>query len=64
MARAGLEWSIEQLSKAAGVRSATVSNFENGGDARESTKRAIKQALLESGRVQFDGSDTVTVISQ
>ncbi|WP_236697507.1 helix-turn-helix domain-containing protein [Sphingomonas sp. Leaf357] len=54
MARAALGLSIIDLGKAAGVRAATVSNFESGGDAYASTIAKL-QTALETRGVAFVG---------
>lgn len=51
MARAGVGMSINDLGKAAGVRAATVSNFESGGDAYASTIAKLQSALEARGAV-------------
>ncbi|WP_368045306.1 helix-turn-helix domain-containing protein [Gilvimarinus algae] len=61
MARAGLGWSGKELSELAGVRTATISAFEKGGAALTTTVDKLKQALISTGRVTFDGEHTVTV---
>jgi len=54
MARAALNWSTQDLAKAAGVSSNTVSRFESGKPAIPATLKAIKQAFEAAG-VQFEG---------
>ncbi|MCE2029003.1 helix-turn-helix domain-containing protein [Sessilibacter corallicola] len=61
MARAGLDWSGKFLAEQAGVRHATVSAFEKGGAALTTTVDKMKHALLETGRVRFDGDNGVFV---
>ncbi|WP_049721080.1 helix-turn-helix domain-containing protein [Gilvimarinus polysaccharolyticus] len=61
MARAGLGWSGKDLCEAAGVRTATISAFEKGGAALTTTVDKLRQALLNTGRVTFDGEHCVTV---
>jgi transcriptional regulator with XRE-family HTH domain len=53
MARAALNWSLQQLSEAAGVHRNTISNFETGRYAGEpATLEAIRTALEAAG-VEF-----------
>jgi transcriptional regulator with XRE-family HTH domain len=53
MARAALNWSLQQLSEAAGVHRNTISNFETGRYAGEpATLEAIRAALEKAG-VEF-----------
>jgi transcriptional regulator with XRE-family HTH domain len=61
MARAALGLSIIDLGKAAGVRAATVSNFESGGDAYASTIAKLRSALEDRGVVFVgDGEASLT----
>lgn len=60
MARAALGLSIIDLGKAAGVRAATVSNFESGGDAYASTITKLQSALEARGAV-FVGAGEVSL---
>ncbi|WP_086931623.1 helix-turn-helix domain-containing protein [Agarilytica rhodophyticola] len=62
MARAGLGWTVSDLSKKSGSRAATISNFERGGDALKSTVEALKDALLSSGEIRFEGETGVFII--
>lgn len=52
MARAALGWSIDKLAEAAGLRAATVSSYERGGDCYASTVAKLREAL-ELGGVMF-----------
>ena len=61
MARAGLGWTISDLAKLAGTRPATISNFERGGVALTTTAEMLKESILATGRVVFDGDDGVSV---
>jgi transcriptional regulator with XRE-family HTH domain len=57
MARAALNWSLQQLSEAAGVHRNTISNFETGRYAGEpATLEAISTALEAAG-VEFTNGD-------
>lgn len=51
MARAALGLSIVDLGKCAGVRAATVSHFESGGDSYGSTIAKLQAALEARGAV-------------
>jgi len=59
MARAGLGISIAELAKAAGVRAATISHFESGGDSYRSTVDKLRDALQDRGAVFFPSGDGV-----
>lgn len=52
MARAALEMSIRDLAELAGVRPATISHYESGGDSYSSTVAKLR-AALEAGGVVF-----------
>ena len=62
MARAGLGWTVNQLAEAAEVRPGTVSSFERKNSAQSSTIKAIKQALLDTGKVRFEGETCVCIV--
>lgn len=49
MARAALGITVEALGKLAGVRAATVSHFEAGGDSYRSTVNKLQSALEARG---------------
>lgn len=57
MARAALNWSLADLSKAAGVHRNTISNFETGryGGSPEALE-AIRRALESAGVIFVDGN--------
>lgn len=61
MARAGLDWSGKVLSEKTGVRTATISAFEKGGASLTTTVEKLKEALLSTGRVRFEGETGVFV---
>ena len=63
MARAGLDWTASTLAQKAGTRPATISNFERGGVALTTTAEMLKEAMLDTGRVVFNGDDGVIVSS-
>jgi DNA-binding XRE family transcriptional regulator len=49
-ARAGLEWSREDLAKKAGLSDRTITDFERGArEPHENNKRAIRVAFEQSG---------------
>lgn len=52
MARAALNWSIQELGYQATVNRNTITRFESGGDVRVSTLNKIKKALEAAG-VEF-----------
>ena len=52
MARAALGWGVRDLAEKAGVTANTVTRIENGGDAKQSTIDAMRQAM-ELGGVEF-----------
>lgn len=49
MARAAVGFSIADLGKAAGVRAATISHYEGGGDSYSSTIGKLRAALEGAG---------------
>lgn len=51
MARAALEWTVQQLADAAGVGLNTVRRFEAGEDSRQSTVKAMREAFSAAGIV-------------
>jgi transcriptional regulator with XRE-family HTH domain len=53
MARAALNWSLQQLADASGVHRNTISNFETGRYAGEAEKIAAMQRALEAAGVEF-----------
>ena len=57
MARAAVNWSLDQLAQAAGVHRNTIHNFETGRYSGSPEKlRAVQQALQKAG-VEFIGED-------
>ena len=55
MARAAVNWSLDQLAQAAGVHRNTIHNFESGRYSGSPEKlRAVRQALQQAG-VEFIG---------
>ncbi len=64
MARAGLGWTVTDLAQAAGVRPATVSNFERGKAALTTTVESLSNALINTGLVSFEGDNCVCCLDQ
>lgn len=54
MARAALNWSIDDLAKAASVGRATIARFETGTAARPETVRALCGAIEQAGVTIID----------
>lgn len=61
MARVALGWTVAELAKRADVMPNTVSNFELGRGVLMSTAKVLEHALLESGKVRFEGDTCVCV---
>jgi len=59
MARAGLDLSSRQLAKLADVNPNTVINFEKGRGVNVNTVKALKQALLDTGKVKFESGGVI-----
>ncbi len=57
MARAALNWSLEDLAKAAGVHRNTISNFETGKYAGDPEKLKQVRLALEKAGVEFTNGD-------
>jgi transcriptional regulator with XRE-family HTH domain len=57
MARAALNWSLQQLSEVAGVHRNTISNFETGRYAGEPATLDAIRAALEAAGVEFTNGD-------
>ncbi len=49
MARAALNWTTNDLAKAAGIGVNTVNRFEGGADARLSSVEKLRRALEQAG---------------
>ena len=56
MARAALGLGVRELAEKAGVAANTVTRFENGSDAKQSTIAALRAALEKAG-VEFLDED-------
>ena len=52
-ARAMLKWSVRELAGKAGVRPATISDFENGKTSPNRLTIAAIQRALEAGGIEF-----------
>jgi len=52
-ARAMLQWSVRALAEKAGVRPATISNFETGKTSPNRLTRAAIRGALEAGGIEF-----------
>ena len=61
MARVALGWTVAELAKRADVMPNTVSNFELGRGVLMSTAKVLELALVESGKVRFEGDTCVCV---
>jgi len=59
MARAALSWSVIKLAEAAGVSKNTVVSFEAGKDTYASTAKKLRDAMLKSGKIRFEGDEGV-----
>jgi transcriptional regulator with XRE-family HTH domain len=57
MARAALNWSLEDLAQAAGIHRNTISNFETGKYAGDAETLKKIQAALEKAGVVFTNGD-------
>jgi transcriptional regulator with XRE-family HTH domain len=49
MARAAVEWTVEELARQAGITAKTVHNYEHGGNATIETLTKIKTARERAG---------------
>ncbi len=61
MARAALNWSLDDLATHSGVGRITIHRFEKGGDAYVSTIQKLKVALESPGKIRFEGDGCVCV---
>jgi transcriptional regulator with XRE-family HTH domain len=61
MARAGLDWSLEDLAEASGVHRNTISNFERGIYEGEPNSLAKIRRALEKAGIEFTDGDTLGV---
>jgi len=57
MARAGLDWSLDDLAQAAGVHRNTISNFETGKYAGDPDTLHKLQRALEKAGIEFTDGD-------
>lgn len=58
MARAALDWSLDDLARAAGVHRNTVSNFETGKYAGDPATLEKMQRALEKAGIEFTNGDS------
>ena len=56
MARAALQWSLDDLVRVSGVSRQTIHRFESGGDAYQSTITKLEKALIDTNRIEFTGN--------
>jgi transcriptional regulator with XRE-family HTH domain len=61
MARAGLDWSLEDLAQAAGVPRNTIANFERGIYEGEPTILQKMRRALEKAGIEFTDGDRLGV---
>jgi transcriptional regulator with XRE-family HTH domain len=61
MARAGLDWSLEDLAQAAGVHRNTISSFERGIYEGEPNSLAKIRKALEKAGIEFTDGDVLGV---
>lgn len=61
MARAGLDWSLEDLAQASGVHRNTISNFERGIYEGEPNSLAKIRKALEKAGIEFTDGDGLGV---
>jgi len=62
MARGLLNWSVSELAQRAGLGTTTIKRLESVDavpNVQTSTLEAIYQAFVSTGRVRFEGVDTV-----
>ena len=57
MARAALNWSLEDLAKAAGVHRNTISNYETGKYGGDPETLAKMRKALEAAGIEFTNGD-------
>lgn len=53
MARAALDWSLDDLAQASGIGRATIHRFENGGESVKASTVEALRATLEQHKVTF-----------
>ncbi|MDE2113222.1 MAG: helix-turn-helix transcriptional regulator [Alphaproteobacteria bacterium] len=61
MARAGLDWTLNDLAKVAKVNPNTISRYETGRDIMSETLRKIEETLIAAGVRFIDDGDIVGV---
>ena len=52
MARAGLQWTVEELSKKTHVGRVTITRYENGANSTPATRAVLRRTFEEAG-VEF-----------
>ena len=63
MARACLDLTTRQLATLADVNPNTITNFEKGRGVNVNTVKAIKQALLNTGKIKFESGGVIPLES-
>ena len=61
MARAGLDWTLDDLAKASGVGRRTIASFETGRNVRPEKVEVLRQTLVAAGVVFENGGKRVGV---
>lgn len=65
MARGLLRWSVQELADHAGISTSTIKKLEKDDDVARSVRlslnEAVKDALLATGKVRFEGDKCVCV---
>ncbi len=61
MARAALEWSLDDLSTHSGMGRITIHKYEKGGDAFVSTIHKLKTTFEETGKIRFQDDCCVCI---
>ena len=61
MARAALDWTIQELASAAGVNYSTIVRFEGGANIHHSSRDKIADALGKGGAAFFSAAGRVSV---
>ena len=62
MARAALGWTQEDLSAHARISFSTIYEFENGRKVSTRSIEAMKQAVLETNKIEFLGRTGVNIL--
>lgn len=64
MARAGLNWTLDDLAAQSGVARRTVAKFETGGTVLPEKAEALRQAFVRAGVEFINGGKRVGVAVQ